>query len=126
MKLLITLLALTIVAVLVWKLWAPSLDPPKKQVPEGTSNLYFFYTDWCGFSQKAMPAWSETEAALQGTSVTPVRVNCERDRATCSLYGVEGYPTVIFESTSGTQTYSGRITKANLLQFLRGKEGARL
>lgn len=126
MQLLITVLALAIVGVLVWKLWRPVVDPPKKQVPEGKSNLYFFYTNWCGFSQKAMPEWEDLEEALQGSSVTPVRVNCEEERARCSLYGVEGYPTVIFESTSGTQTYSGPVTKAGLLQFLHGKEGARL
>lgn len=126
MQLLITVLALAIVGVLIWKLWRPVVDPPKKQVPEGKSNLYFFYTNWCGFSQKAMPEWEDLEEALQGSSVTPVRVNCEEERAKCSLYGVEGYPTVIFESTSGTQTYSGRVTKAGLLQFLHGKEGARL
>lgn len=126
MQLLITVLSLAIVGVLVWKLWRPVIDPPKKQVPEGKSNLYFFYTNWCGFSQKAMPEWEDLEKALQGSSVTPVRVNCEEERARCSLYGVDGYPTVIFESTSGTQTYSGRVTKAGLLQFLHGKEGARL
>jgi thiol-disulfide isomerase/thioredoxin len=126
MKLLITVLALAIVGVLVWKLWTPVLDPPKKEVPQGKSNLYFFFTNWCGFSQKAMPEWQAIEEALQGSSVTPIRVNCEEERATCSLYGVEGYPTVIFESTAGTQTYSDRITKTRLLQFLHGKEGAHL
>jgi thiol-disulfide isomerase/thioredoxin len=126
MKLLITVLALTIVGVLVWKLWTPAVDPPKKQVPAGKSNLYFFYTEWCGFSQKAMPDWKALEQALQGSSVTPTRVNCETERATCSLYGIEGYPTVVFESSAGTQTYSGRITKSNVLQFLRGKEGVHL
>lgn len=126
MQLLITVLSLAIVGVLIWKLWRPVVDPPKKQVPEGTSNLYFFYTNWCGFSQKAMPEWEDLEEALRGSSVTPVRVNCEEERARCSLYGVDGYPTVVFESTSGTQTYSGRVTKSGLLQFLHGKEGARL
>lgn len=126
MKLLITVLALAIVGVLVWKLWTPVLDPPKKVVPKDTANLYFFYTNWCGFSQKAMPEWQAIETALGGTSVNPVRVDCETDRATCSLYGIEGYPTVVFESTSGTQTYSGRITKSSVLQFLRGKEGVHL
>jgi thiol-disulfide isomerase/thioredoxin len=126
MKLLITALLLTIVGLLVWKLWAPTIDPPKAVVPEGKANLYFFYTDWCGFSQKAMPEWTAIEKALQGTSVTPTRVDCEDNRAKCSLYGIEGYPTVILESTSGTQTYSGRITKSGVLQFLRGKEGVHL
>lgn len=126
MKLLITALALTIVGVLVWKLWRPTLDPPKTEIPEGTSTLSFFYTDWCGFSQKAMPEWEAIETALRGSSVTPRRVNCESERAKCSLYGIEGYPTVVFESTSGTQTYSGRITKDKVLYYLRGKEGVHL
>jgi thiol-disulfide isomerase/thioredoxin len=126
MKLVITALLLAIVGVLVWKLWVPTVDPPKIKVPTGKANLYFFYTDWCGFSQKAMPEWSKIETALQGTTVTPMRVDCETARAKCSLYGIEGYPTVVFESTSGTQTYSGRITKDGVLQFLRGKEGVRL
>ena len=126
MKLLIAGLALAIIGVLVWKLWTPVLDPPKKEVPQGKANLYFFFTNWCGFSQKAMPEWRTIEQSLQDTSVTPVRVDCETERALCSLYGIEGYPSVVLESASGTQPYSGRITKTEVLRFLHGKEGVHL
>lgn len=126
MKLLITALVLAIVGVLVWKLWKPFLEPPLKQVEEGKANLYFFYTEWCGFSKKAQPEWTKLEDALKGSSVTPIQVNCETDRATCSLYGVEGYPTVVLETKKGRQTYPKRITEQGLLQFLHGKEGVRL
>ena len=54
-------LALAIVAFLVYKLWKPMLKAPKAKLQPNEARIYFFYTDWCGFSQKAMPEWEKLE-----------------------------------------------------------------
>ncbi len=136
MEALIVLLAIAILAILVFRIWEPFVTtPPKQDVPVGNANLYFFYTDWCGFSQKAMPEWEKLEAALKktpvfgSTKVRAVRVNAETDPAKALLYEVQGYPTIKLETSSILTDYEGKRTSAALLEFLRstlGKERASL
>jgi thiol-disulfide isomerase/thioredoxin len=132
---LILFLALAILVLLVYRVWEPFVVSPKREVPVGSANLYFFYTDWCGFSQKAMPEWEKLEAALSKSSVfgttrvKPVRVNAEEDRKTALLYEVNGYPTIMLETSSVLRVYEGKRTSDALLQFLRetlGKENVSL
>ena len=131
MNTLILFLALAILVVLVYRVWEPFVDTPKQQVPVGSANLYFFYTDWCGFSQKAMPEWEKLEQRLKETpvfgttKVTPVRVDAEKDRKTALLYEIDAYPMMKLETSSMLSEFSGPRTADGLVQFLRetlGKE----
>jgi thiol-disulfide isomerase/thioredoxin len=131
----ILFLALVILVVLAYKFWKPYVRPAKREVPTGKANLYFFYTDWCGFSQKAMPEWESLEMALKETpyfgttEVRAVRVNAEEDRKTAMLYEVAGYPTILLESDVGITDYTGKRNANALLEFLRdtfGKESKSL
>jgi len=132
---LILLLAMAIIVLLVYRLWEPFVNTPKQEVPVGKANLYFFYTDWCGFSQKAMPEWEKLEDVLKqtpyfgSTKVEAVRVNAEEDKAKSLLYEVHGYPTIKLETSSILRDYEGKRTVSDLLNFLRetlGKESSRL
>lgn len=104
---------------------------PKRAIPPGEARLYFFYTDWCGFSKKAMPEWEALEPKLSyfgNTHVTPVRVNAEEDPATAALYEVDAYPTILLETKDRIIPYTKRPTTEGLLQFLRqtlGQESQR-
>ena len=125
MTTLILVLSLAIVLILAYRFWEPFVVAPKREVPVGSANLYFFYTDWCGFSKKAMPEWEALEEKLKespvigGTRVTPVRVNGDRDRALTTLYQIEGYPTIKLETSSGLTDYSGKRTAGDILAFLQ-------
>ena len=125
MMLLILMLSLAILVLAAYRFWEPFVVTPKREVPVGSANLYFFYTDWCGFSKKAMPEWEALEAKLQEspvfgtTRVKAVRVNGDSDRALTSLYQVEGFPTIKLETSSSLTDYSGKRTVADLLTFLR-------
>jgi hypothetical protein len=135
MNTLILFLALAILVILAYRLWEPFVDMPKQQVPVGSANLYFFYTDWCGFSQKAMPEWEKLEQRLKetpifgSTKVTPIRVNADEDRKTTLLYEIDGYPMIKLETSSILTEFSGPRTADGLVQFLRqtlGKESKSL
>lgn len=125
MTTLVLVLSLAIVLLMAYRFWEPFVDAPKREVPVGTATLYFFYTDWCGFSKKAMPVWEELEEKLRAspvfgtTKVTPVRVNAEKERALATLYEIEGYPTIKLETSSALIDYTGKRTVADLLAFLR-------
>lgn len=125
MTTLILVLSLAIVLILAYRFWEPFVVAPKREVPVGSANLYFFYTDWCGFSKKAMPEWEALEESLKAspiigaTRVTPVRVNGDRDRALTTLYQIEGYPTIKLETSSGLTDYTGKRTAGDILAFLQ-------
>lgn len=125
----ILFLALVILVVLAYKFWKPYVRAPKREVPTGKANLYFFYTEWCGFSQKAMPEWESLEHALKETpyfgttEVRAVRVNAEEDRKTALLYEVNAYPTIMLETKEGITEYTGKRTAKGLLEFLRTSFG---
>ena len=132
---LILVLALAILVLLAYRLWEPFVNTPKRDVPVGKAQIYFFYTNWCGFSQKAMPEWEKLEKALKETpyfgktEVTPISIDCEKDAASCLLYEVSGYPTIKLETSSILRDYEGKRTAEALLQFLRetlGKESKSL
>ncbi len=129
MNTILVVLVLVVLGLLVYKFWKPMIQPPKRDVKPNEANLYFFYTNWCGFSQKAMPEWTKLEGLLKNesyfgkTHVNAVAVDCEADRAMCTLYGIDGYPTVILETKSGLTDFTKKPTTAGLLAFLRQSLG---
>jgi thiol-disulfide isomerase/thioredoxin len=132
MMTLVIVLAFVALAILVWKLWKPVVRPPKQEVPVNEGRLLFFYTDWCGFSQKAMPEWEKLEKHLAAdstfgkTHVTAVKVDAERDQKLATLYGINAYPTIVLETRTESIDFEKRVTFDNLLSFLRrnlGQEG---
>lgn len=122
-------LAFVAAGLLVWKLWKPIVRPPKKEVAPNEARLYFFYTNWCGHSKKAMPEWEKLEEKLAkssmfgDTKVTAVRVDAEEDVPTATLYDVRAYPTVLLETSEGIVPYEKRVTESGLWSFLRNKLG---
>jgi thiol-disulfide isomerase/thioredoxin len=129
MNILVIALAFVAAGLLIWKLWKPIVKPAKKEVPPNEARLYFFYTNWCGFSKKAMPEWEKLEDKLKTTGyfgkthVTLVPVDAETDKETATTYEVEAYPTVVLETRDGIFPYEKRVTSDGLFQFLRSKLG---
>lgn len=132
MNTVILVLAFVALAFLAYRLWKPFLQPPKSVVPKNEARIYFFYTDWCGFSKKAMPEWAKLEHSLSTNSyygkthVTPIQVDCEKDKTKCTLYGINSYPTVMIETSDGIHDFNKRPTLESLKTFLRetlGEEG---
>jgi thiol-disulfide isomerase/thioredoxin len=122
------LIALAFVAagLLVWKLWKPTFAPAKKEVPPNEARLSFFYTNWCGWSKKAMPEWEKLEKSsgyFGKTHVSFVRVDAEADQATATLYEVDAYPTVLLETKDGIIPYGKRVTTQGLKDFLTAQFG---
>lgn len=129
MNTIVVVLAFVALAILVWKLWKPVVAPPKQEVPPNKARLYMFYTEWCGFSQKAQPEWQKLEKKLGTTSyfgkteVTAMKVDADKDKKLASLYEVQGYPTVILETSTGRYDFDKRVTYDNLMTFLRTRLG---
>lgn len=131
MMMLVTVLAFVALAILIWKLWKPVVKPPKKEVPPNEARLTMFYTEWCGFSQKAMPEWEKLQQKIGDgyfgkTHLTMVKIDADKDKNTATLYGIDAYPTVVLETQDGIYDFNKRVTSDSLLTFLRshlGQEG---
>ena len=123
---LILALAFVAAGLLVWKLWKPLVAPPKKEVAPNQARLYFFYTNWCGHSKKAMPEWEKLEKSsgyFGKTHVKFVPVDAEADQETATLYEVNAYPTVLLETPDGIVPYGKGVTAKGLKDFLIGQFG---
>jgi thiol-disulfide isomerase/thioredoxin len=118
---------LLLVVVIAYVYWKPWLRPAVKEMLAGDATVYFFYTDWCGHSKKAMPEWKalmETLPATYGsTKVVGKAVNCEEDVMTCTAYGVDAYPTVKLETSGGIADFTKLVTKSSVDRFLTGELG---
>lgn len=121
MNKLVLLLAFSIIAILMWRLLKPK---PKREVPVGQANLYFFYTNWCGWSQKAMPEWEKVKAQLNGQKIgsyqiKTIEVNAESDKKTAEDYDVTGYPTIKLETSKNIYEFHGKRTADGITTFVK-------
>jgi thioredoxin-like negative regulator of GroEL len=118
---------LLLVVVIAYVYWKPWLRPAVKEMLAGDATVYFFYTEWCGHSKKAMPEWKalmETLPATYGsTKVVGKAVNCEEDVMTCTAYGVDAYPTVKLETSGGIADFTKLVTESSVDRFLTGELG---
>jgi thiol-disulfide isomerase/thioredoxin len=122
MNKLILVLALAIISLLAYRLFIK--PKPKREVPVGQANLYFFYTDWCGWSQKAMPEWEKVKTQLSGQKVgsyqiKTIEVNADKDRKTTETYEVTGYPTIKLETSKDIYEFHGKRTADEITDFVK-------
>ena len=92
-----------------------------------TSELLFFYTDWCPHCKTAKPVWEDIKAEYQtkrinGYKVIFTDVNCTNDSADVEQmmdkYKVEGYPTIKLLKDGQVIEYDAKPSKDTLVQFL--------
>lgn len=124
MKELVIVLLLAILALVVWQFWKPYVRSPIASLPSNEATLYFFYTEWCGFSQKAMPEWQKLRNGTYGTTrVTLKEVDADADKKKAEVYGVEAYPMILLETHDGIHTYNGKRRAEDIEAFLQSMLG---
>ena len=117
----ILILGVILVALIVYRVWwKPILMPAVKETLPGTATLYMVYTNWCGFSKKALPEWDKlpSTATYGSTTVTVKKIDCEKQTDMCTQYDIKSYPNVKLETSGGLREYTGQITYEGLTAFL--------
>jgi protein disulfide-isomerase A1 len=60
--------------------------------------LIDFYAPWCGYCQRLEPIFEAAAKQLKKEAMPPVlqfgKVNCDEQSSLCSLYGIQGFPTL--------------------------------
>ena len=105
------------------------VQAPIESVGEGTATFTMYYTNWCKYSQEALPIWQQLDTLMQtgytygGYSITVNSVDCEANKNTCAAAGVDGYPTYKLTTSANTFTYQGPPNVQTYQQFLKDTLG---
>lgn len=97
--------------------------PTENELLADQATLMFFYTEWCPYSQEAMPTIKSLAEIVKGytyggKNVEVTLINCENDSETCRKYGVTAYPTYKLVTASKVFEYLGPARTATYEQFL--------
>jgi thiol-disulfide isomerase/thioredoxin len=111
----------------------PRLNPtyvPNKEFTSGeeasgsdTADLYFFYTEWCPHSKRAIPIWAKLkeevgDGKIKGVKINFLDIDADKNTEMADKFKVEGYPTIKLVSGNQVIEYDAKPDKDTLLQFL--------
>jgi thiol-disulfide isomerase/thioredoxin len=95
---------------------------------EKPMTIYYFYTTWCPYCQKAEPEWDNfytkyNNTDLNGYMITCIKVECDetsnpQTSALMQKYNVQQFPTVKMVTDQGTIDFEARVTTNNLVSFV--------
>jgi thiol-disulfide isomerase/thioredoxin len=111
--------------------------PPTKQ--EKRPNIVAYYASWCGASRAFLPVWAEVcdRIANENLQIDVNSLNCDGkdnpnavkvdvpnsvtvEPATCSAYGVTGYPTIIlYNGRTSEVQFEGSRTADKIIEFIK-------
>jgi thiol-disulfide isomerase/thioredoxin len=88
---------------------------------DNTVECIMYYTDWCGYSQSALPEWAKfkklADKKYKG-KVSIKKVDCVADEKSCKAANVEGYPTIKFGYGNKVEDYDGKREEKEISSFL--------
>ena len=102
--------------------------PTENDLLADQATFLFFYTDWCPYSDDALPkvrslAGIVPDFTYGGKNVSVETVNCEIDSSKCRSYSVTAYPTYKLITASKAYEYSGPSRTATYEEFLTSALG---
>ena len=104
--------------------------PTENDLHANQATFLFFYTQWCPYSQDAIPRVKSLSDLVGGFTyggkvVTVNPVNCEAEDKTCSRYGVTAYPTYKLITSSKVYEYSGPPRTSTYEEFIISALGSK-
>lgn len=85
-----------------------------------------FFAPWCGHCKSMAPEYEKAASILAENDppLVVVEVDCTEQKATCSKYGVSGYPTLkVFRNGEISADYNGGRKSADFVKFLASQSG---
>lgn len=134
----VSVITLFIILVLFYYFYyvSPSLKPKYSHNSEegtgqerngSTSELLFFYADWCPHCKAAKPIWNDLKSeyenkTINGYKILFTEVDCSQESAEVeklmNQYNVEGYPTIKLLKDGQIIEYDAKPSKEVLVKFL--------
>jgi hypothetical protein len=90
---------------------------------EKTCEIIFFFTTWCPYCKKFLPAWKDFSAKWNGKTkngyqIIMTEVDCDQEEAVANRFNVTGYPTIKCVKDGKTTDFDAKPTPEALNQFL--------
>ncbi|KAF9468758.1 protein disulfide isomerase [Collybia nuda] len=82
-----------------------------------------FFAPWCGHCKKLAPVWKQLGRHMQN-KLTIAQVNCDDHGGLCKLYGVQGYPMLLYLGTGGLRSEYNGSRKLHALKAFSEKASA--
>lgn len=82
---------------------------------QGKTVFVKFFAPWCGHCKKLKPVWSQ----LTHDDVLVAEVDCTENKAICTKFNVEGFPTLKHGTTHNLEHYKGGRAFEDLDKFLK-------
>ena len=104
--------------------------PTENDLQANQATFLFFYTQWCPYSEEAIPKVKSLSDVVGGFTyggkvVTVNPINCEAEDKTCRRYGVTAYPTYKLITASKVYEYSGPPRTSTYEEFIISALGAK-
>jgi thiol-disulfide isomerase/thioredoxin len=104
--------------------------PTSNDLKANQATFLFFYTQWCPYSQDAIPKVKSLSELVGGFTyggnvVTVNPINCEAEEKLCNRYGVTAYPTYKLITASKVYEYSGPPRTSTYEEFIVTALGAK-
>jgi protein disulfide-isomerase-like protein len=83
-----------------------------------------FYAPWCGHCKNLAPVWDQAGSKLKSDNVQVAKVDCTQHAELCSQFNVEGYPTLLYQSSDGEwREYSGARSLDAIVAYTKNPTG---
>lgn len=104
--------------------------PTENDLQANQATFLFFYTQWCPYSQDAIPKVKSLAELVKGFTyggkvVAVNSINCEAEEKMCNRYGVTAYPTYKLITASKVYEYSGPPRTSTYEEFIVTALGAK-
>ena len=93
------------------------------ETPRAVCSMY--YTNWCGYSKRALPEYKKLinthhGKKINGVSISIKKIDCEKKEGLCKENNIKGYPTIILSQGNKKHTYKGERTHKSMKEWLEG------
>jgi thiol-disulfide isomerase/thioredoxin len=94
----------------------------EKDAVSNSATLYFFTTDWCPLSKKALPEWNafkeKVNGSYDGVNIDFLEIDCDKDVETADKFNITGYPTIKLLYNEKIYEYDAKPDRNILGKFL--------
>ncbi len=96
---------------------------------EPYAEIYFFHTEWCPYSQEAMPIWEGLKQKLNNTKINKhtllfKEIDGEKNQSKITEFEqeykkkIEGFPTIMLIKDKQVVDYEAEVNGDNLTEFI--------
>jgi thiol-disulfide isomerase/thioredoxin len=85
-------------------------------VEQNKTKVIYYYTPWCGWSNKFKPEWDKF-IKIKNKNIETLSINCDDNNSQCS--NIPGFPYIVIEKNNKIISYDGKRTANDLFNHIK-------